>query len=257
MDLLCNLINGLIHQKKKVDTLRLPSQGYFYKNNFEIFIKRAGLKDIEDYEKNFSKKDLESVINKVKNIVKNNIILKNDFTFEDIKSIDVVFLFIEIVKFTKKDKILISYIDENTNEPKIIEFSKKYFNYYKIPYETLSKYDYKKKQFEIDGYRFSIPSIGVENCLTYYLISKSKSDDKFDIGKISFDFTYFLGDKKHLTYDEIENLVYIFNEDLEESEKKKIRNIIKLFQPLQKYSLIKEGKEIDINSKIDLENIWK
>ena len=37
----------------------------------------------------------------------------------------------------------------------------------------------------------------------------------------------------------------------------KIKSILELFVPLQRYSLIKDGKEIEINSKIDLENIWK
>jgi hypothetical protein len=60
-----------------------------------------------------------------------------------------------------------------------------------------------------------------------------------------------------LTFQEIENLIEIFNFDMEEEEKIKVKNIIKTFEPLQKYSLIKNGKVIDINSKIDLEKIWK
>jgi len=44
---------------------------------------------------------------------------------------------------------------------------------------------------------------------------------------------------------------------MEESEIEKIRNIVKIFQPMQIYSLIRDNKVIEINSKIDLEKIWK
>jgi hypothetical protein len=44
---------------------------------------------------------------------------------------------------------------------------------------------------------------------------------------------------------------------MEDSEIKKVRNITKMFQPIQRYSLIKDNKIIEINSRIDLEKIWK
>ena len=78
--------------------------------------------------------------------------------------------------------------------------------------------------------------------------------------KIKFDektHTYFLGDKNKVTFSEIENLIQIFNFDLDKIEREKVKKIIDTFQPLQKYSLVKNNKIIDINSKIDLEKIWK
>jgi hypothetical protein len=72
-----------------------------------------------------------------------------------------------------------------------------------------------------------------------------------------YDFTYFLSGKNYLTFDEIENLITIFNQDLDKDELEKIKEIVETFLPLQKYSLIKNGRVIDINSKIDLKNIWK
>ena len=86
---------------------------------------------------------------------------------------------------------------------------------------------------------------------------KSNESDSYNYSNLVFNFTYFLSDKNFLTFQEIENLIEIFNKDIDEDEKRKIRKIIKTFEPLQKYSLIKNGKVIDINSKIDLEKIWK
>jgi len=72
-----------------------------------------------------------------------------------------------------------------------------------------------------------------------------------------YDFTYFLSGKNYLTFDEIENLITIFNQDLDKDELEKIKEIVETFLPLQKYSLTKASKIIEINSKIDLEKIWK
>jgi hypothetical protein len=57
---------------------------------------------------------------------------KYSYVFEDLKSIDVVFLFLEIVKFTTGRKIKINYIDEEENRLETIEFDEKNFNYFKL-----------------------------------------------------------------------------------------------------------------------------
>ena len=118
-------------------------------------------------------------------------------------------------------------------------------------------YNKTEKNFKINGYIYTLPSIGVENSLTFFLVYKSGFIDSHKYQSLSYDFTYFVGDKNFLTFSEIENLIQIFNVDLERDELEKVKKTIEVFTPLQKYSLIKEGKEVDINSKIDLENIWK
>ena len=40
-------------------------------------------------------------------------------------------------------------------------------------------------------------------------------------------------------------------------EIKKVKSIVRMFKQIQNYSLKKDGKIININSKIDLEKIWK
>lgn len=251
-----NLIINLFIKTKEVNKFKLPSQGLFYQNDFLIEIKKASLEDIKDYEDDFEKNNLALVIQKVKKIVEKNIILPDNYSFDDLKSIDVVFLFLEIVKFTKNSKININYIN-NKNSIETIEFDSNTFNYYDVDKSLLKYYNIDTKTFSIDGYNFSLPSIGVENSLTIFLLYHSDTEEAYKYTNVEFDFTYFLSNKNFLTFEEIDNLIEIFNYDLELEEKQKIKKIIKNFTPLQKYSLIKDGKEIDINSKIDLEKIWK
>jgi hypothetical protein len=51
-----------------------------------------------------------------------------------------------------------------------------------------------------------------------------------------YDFTYFVGHKNLLHFDEVENLVQIFNFDMDEDELKKVK-IVEIFSPIQRYSL--------------------
>jgi hypothetical protein len=45
------------------------------------------------YENNFNKEDIGQVIYQIKEIVKNNIKLSINYTYDDIKSIDIIFIF--------------------------------------------------------------------------------------------------------------------------------------------------------------------
>ena len=252
-----NLIKNLCVKYNEIDKSKIPSQSLFYKDDFIIKIKKAEKSDIKEYEEYFIKEDLVSIIDKVKTIVEKNLILSKSYLFEDLKSIDVVFIFLEIVKLTTGKKIKINYIDEVEDRLETIEFDDKNFNYFKLDKNIIEFYNSIEKYFHISGYIYTLPSIGVENSLNLFLIMKSDTIDIQKYSKLGFEFTYFLSDKNFLTFQEIENLIEIFNFDMEEEEKIKVKNIIKTFEPLQKYSLIKNGKVIDINSKIDLEKIWK
>lgn len=254
---LSNLVRGLLNLQKEVNLSTLPSQGLFYKDDFKMWIKRADIEDIIEYEYNFVKDNLNVVINKLKRIVENNTSFSKGFSFNDIRSIDVVFIFLEIVKFTNSKPIKLNYLDEEEGIEKVIDFDSNFFNYFKINDHLMSKYDSINKEFLIDGYRYSLPTIGAENSLTRFLFSKSKKAGSDKYNDFTYDFTYFIGDKNILNFTEIENLIQIFNFDMESSERVKVKSIVRLFSPLQKYSLIKDNKVIDINSKINLENIWK
>lgn len=247
-------ISNVFKSKININSSILPSQGFFYKDDFKIIIKKASIDDIKEYESGFSKEDLVLVITKIKKIIEKNLILPKKYTYKDLKSIDIVFLFFEIVKFTMNKKIEIPYSDGKTVNK--IEFDKKYFNYHDLK-DLMKFYNTDERLFTIDGYKFSLPSIGIENSLTDFLILKSIHPESSKYNNYKYDFTYFLGHKSSITHGEIENLIEIFNNDLDKDELKKISKIIKLFYPIQKYSLIKEGKVIEITYKIDLQNIWK
>jgi hypothetical protein len=254
---LVNVLKGLLNLQKKVDIKSLPSQGLFYKDDFEIRIKKAKLEDIIEYEHEYIKDDLASVITKLKKVVENNTIFSLGYTFNDIKSIDVVFLFLEIVRFTKGKAVNLKYFDDELGEEKDIEFSSNYFNYFRLSDNIMNHHNKETKEFIIDDFKFSLPSIGVENCVTNYLISKSDDYDVAKYNEFNYDFIFFLGNKRSINFNEIDNLIQIFNFDIEESDSKKVRRVIKIFQPIQKYSLKRGDKIIEINSKIDLVKIWK
>jgi hypothetical protein len=254
---LVNLFKKLFTTRKRLYVDKLPSQGLFYKDDFKIFIKKVDNKDIIEYEYDYDKDDLGEVIYKLKSIVEKNTSFSKGYNFSDIKSIDVVFIFLEIVRLSKRKPIIFSYIDDEYGTEEQIEFSSTYFNYFELENDLKKLYDEENKQFVIDDYKYTLPSIGIENCLTNYLISKSDDPNAVRFNKYNYDFTFFLGDKKSISFKEIDNLIQIFNFDMEDSELKKVRNIVKMFLPIQRYSLIKDNKIIEINSRIDLEKIWK
>lgn len=241
---------------KSIDVRILPSQGLFYKNNFQLIIKEADAIDIRDYEKNYIKDDVGTIIYYIKKIVERNVIIKNGYKYDDIKSIDIIFLFLEIVKLTKNKKISLKYFDIDKDKEEIIEFGPKYFNYFQIG-DLIKHYNYDDKSFNVNGYKYTLPSIGIENSLTKFLILKSEEPDSAKYNDYFYDFTYFVGDKNYLSFSEIENILHIFNFDIELEQMTIIEEIVESFSLIQRYSLLKDGKIIELNSKIDLENVWK
>jgi hypothetical protein len=249
-----HFFKNLFIKSKRLDLTILPSQSYFYDDSFTISIKKAKLEDIKEYEVDFVRNDLSLILRKVKRIVKKNTIIPDKYNFEYIKSIDIIFIFFEIVKLTRNKKIDITYFDEYGSELKV-DFSPKSFNYYNFD-NILSNWNKKTKEFLINGYKYSLPSMGVENSLTQFLINKSYEEDCERYNEYKYSFVYFVGNKEYLTADEIENLIQIFNYDMDSDEIEKVDNIIKSFSSLQRYTLKKEDKIIEITSRINLETIW-
>ena len=240
----------------RLDISNLPSQGFFYKNDFILKIKEAEISDINEYEKNYIKDDIGVIIYYVKKIVERNIILDNGYKYDDIKSIDIIYIFLEIVKLTRNKKIILRYFNVDKNKEDTIEFCNTNFNYFRLN-ELASYYNNEDKLFNIHGYKFTLPSIGIENSLTKYLISKSNEDNSSKYNDYFYDFTFFLNNRNKLSESEIDNLINIFNFDIDDNELVKIKDIIDKFSLIQRYSLIKDDRIIELNSKIDLEKIWK
>jgi hypothetical protein len=253
---LFDLLNSIVQATRKIDVKQLPTQGYFYPKDFEIKIKKAKIEDIISYEYNYNAENVLEVVDIIKKFVKNNLIFSNGYTFWDLKSIDIIFIFIEIVRFTNNRPVKISYFDSNSKKLNHIDFLPNMFNYFDFkPF----KGDYNKDllSFEVDGYRFSMPSVGVENSITGFLLTKVREPEASYYNKQTYDFMFFLGTKNTLTDDEICNLITIFNYDLDDKEKNKIKKIISKFQPLIGYTIRVDDKIIDLKSNLDLANIWK
>jgi hypothetical protein len=256
MKALFDILGSIINGTTKIDINNLPTQGFFYNDDFEIKIKKARIEDIIEYEFNFKPDNVLEIIEVIKNFVKKNVEFSKKYKFDDLKSVDIIFIFLEIVRYTTKKPIKIAYFDTNSQSLKNIEFETKLFNYFDFSqYE--SNYSNDTKSFEIDGYRFSMPSIGVENCVTDFLIRRINHERATYYNEQNYDFLFFLGDKTYLDDSEIENLIIIFNEDLDDNEKSKIKSIIHKFRNLIGYSIKVENKIIDLKSNLDLENIWK
>jgi len=254
---LTDFIKRIFVKKKKVEIKNLPSQGLFYKDDFSISIKRVSVVEIAEYEKDYDREDLGLVLGRLKKIVENNIILSNGYSFRNIKSIDVIFIFLEIVRFTKNKPVQLEYFNDDIGAIDKINFDEKSFNYCRLDEDIMQYWDANEKCFVINGYKFSLPAIGIENSLTNFLISKSYDENASNYNDYSYNFTYFLGDREFLTFEEIENLIQIFNFDMEEDEVDKTDDLVKLFIPLQRYSLVKNNKVIEMSSKINLQEIWK
>jgi hypothetical protein len=254
---LISIIKGILNINKKLEIKELPSQGLFYKDDFEIYINRANIDDIFEYEYKYDPENLSSIIIKLKKIVEKNTTFSKKYTFNDIKSIDIVYIFLEIVKLTNGSDIELDYFNEILGKEEKIIFGSKTFNYFKLDDDLLNKYDSVNKEFNFDGYRYSVPCIGVENSLSNFLIAKSFDPDSVAYNDYSYDFLYFLGDKSNLLFNEIENLIQIFNFDIDNVEKNKIRDIVRKMSFVGKYSLKNNSQTIDVTSKIDLSKIWK
>jgi len=251
---LMDIIRGLLMEIKKLEINKLPSQGIFYNDDFNISIKKADMQDIIEYEHRFDKDNLMIVIDCIKRIVSKNVILDN-YSYLDIKSVDIIFIFLEIVKFTTKKEIKIPFISKS-GEEEFIEFNSKNFNYFNFD-KYMKYYNKDSKDILINGYKFSPPSIGVESSLTQYLSTKINDPDIERLNEASYDFMFFLGFKNSLTADEIENLIQIFNYDIDDSEIKKIKEIVNKFKNMTGYSLVINGMPVEIKTKINLQDIWK
>jgi hypothetical protein len=247
----------MLSKRKHIDVKILPSQGFFYESDFKIHIKRAEDEDIADYENEFNKENIGAILNKLKMIVERNTIIRGNYDFNHIRSIDVVYLFLEIVKFTKNKSIIIEYWDDENGTNNSLEFSTENFNYFELDENLLESWNTEFRSFDINGYKYKLPSIGIENSVTAYLIEKSYEQNAEKFNEYNYNFTYFLGNKDILSFQEIENLIQIFNFDIDREERILIDKIVSNMNPIQKYSLRKGKRVIDLNAKLNLEKIWK
>lgn len=250
MSKLGDIISSLTLNTREIKVKELPTQGFFYPKKMKLSIKKASYEDVKSYNENLIKASIPSILNETKKIIRKNIILSNGMKYEDLKSNDLLYIFFEIVKFTMNKKIIIPYINE-FGENDTIEFSSKTFNYFDN--RDFCEYDSEKREFIKYGYRFSLPSVGAEHCIINYInnyVDKNAENN--------YDFLFFLGNKNYLSNEEIENLIIIFTEDIDDTEKEKISEIVDYVRTLILYSLrTKTGYIVELDSRIDFQGLFK
>lgn len=253
-----NLLKGIrINNKsKKIDTSKLPSLGLFYPDDFEISITKCDKDYIEEYKSILDDTNITRILKSITRLVIDHTKYSEGYSYRNICSIDLFFIFLEIVKYTNNKEILIKHHDEEKDVYIDIEFSSENFYYFKPSKKIMNRYDKDKKIFDLNGYMVSIPTIGAEEDLTDFLNSiKSESvADKYS--KYNYNFLYVLGGKTRLEIDEMENLIEIFNNDIVEEEKINLEKSIDDILPMQKYQLNYNGNPISIAAKLDLSTIF-
>ena len=115
------------------------------------------------------------------------------------------------------------------------------------------EYDSKTREFMKNGWRFSLPSLGVENCLVDYIYDLDEAGERTDW---CYDFLFFLGNKNYISPEEFDNLITIFNFDLDDKSKEEVRDIVKTIYKSIGYSLLVEGKIVELDMKIDFEKLF-
>lgn len=250
-----DILGSITSNYKKIDVKNLPTQGYFYPKDFTVSIRKASFEDTLEYNFNYVKDkngvpNLGVILFEVYKIVKKNTDF-GKYTFEDVKCNDVLFIFFEIVKYTMNKDILVPY-SEFFGLDTFIKFTSNNFNYF--DFESLGyDYDEDTREFLCDGYRASIPSIGVQNCLVDYVYQKEVNGEDT---KLNYDFLFFLGGKNYLSNKEIDNLVDIFNEDLDEKELDKVRNIVTKMALAIPNTLKMGNVVVNVDLKVDFENLF-
>ena len=238
-------------ERRRIDIHKLPSQGLFYPDGLTISIKKAEFSDILDYEFGFDGTNILRALESIKTIVERNVLVGGGYGYPDIKSVDIVFLFLEIVAFTNGSEIKVPYTDAGGNRVEVA-FGAHNFNYFDFS-PFMPHYNPATKEMEIDGYRFSFPAIGVENSLADYI---SRQTDLSRFKDMSFDFLFFLSGRRVLSYPEIDNLIQIFNDDLDEAERGRVSAIVARFSGIVSYSLLVDGQRVELKTNVNLGRIW-
>lgn len=235
-----SILSSLKDRTKTIDLSKSTTNGIFYPKDFKIQIKKASEIDIAFYKNNFQQNNILSIINCMIKMVNNNTIINNG-TFADIKALDLYYIFLEIVKYTLDKDIYVNLGDVQIP----IDNNYSYFDYSKY------EFDYNTREFLMNGYRFSLPNMGIEDCLARYIFQKKEIKKDY-----TFYFVYFLGNKNYLSYNEIDNLMSLFNEDMDKEEYNKVEEVVNTFKAWNDIKLLHKGFNVDLKYNLDLRNLF-
>jgi hypothetical protein len=236
------LLATLARPRIKVDLKKLPSQGYFYPKDLEIWITIPSEAQIQQYNQTIHANEVGAILQ----LTLNNVHVNEGHTIQEIRSIDLTPLFLLIVKATTKKEIKgeLNYRGE-TQSIKITPDSLALFDF--GPYAD----NIIDGEIHINGWRFSPPTIGAEHSFAENLEKLGKAEEVDYLP----DFLFFLGNKTYLTEQETDNLFDLFEGDLPDSDYAEVCNIVDTFTELitMKYKN-KQGKSGI--AKIDVYNLF-
>lgn len=228
-----------------VDIKFLPSQGYFYPKNIKITLYRGSSEDYNYFTKNIENSNFFGIIETIKIILKRRIDLKpSNFNFDNIKAIDIFYLFLEFIKLTTGHKIFFSSV----------EFCSDNFMYFDFEKFT-DNYNKKSREYIFNGWKFSLPSIGIETSLNRFSYDITIKGDLKKFQNSNYNLIYFLGHVSTLDYDQMINIVYTMD-DLSKEDEEYINSIVDMFSNVGIYLLIMEGKDPVKISPDMISGIW-
>jgi hypothetical protein len=223
----------------------LPSQGYFYPKDLQIKIKKGTIQDQINYQYGIANSNIFGIIDTVKSILKKRITFDPiNFNFNSLRAIDVFFLFIEFVKYTTEKPVYFNNI----------EFKPENFVYFNFD-QFKNIYDIETGEFVFDGWRFSLPAIGIETSLNHFSYELAVRGKSEQYQNSNYNLIYFMGSKTELGYYDIINLVETM-EDLSEEDQEYINSIVEKFSKSGLYFLIEEGKSPTRINPHMLKDIW-
>jgi len=106
-----DVLGAVFHSKGyvKINVEDLPSMGLFYPDDLEIKVKPAEQTDIEKYNSRYIDGDFISILIGIKWVIRHNIKLNKGYEFASISSIDILYIFLEIVKITQNEDIYVRH----------------------------------------------------------------------------------------------------------------------------------------------------
>lgn len=250
-----NIIKSLATRNKQLNIKELPSMGLFYPDDMKIYIGKCTEEDIITYENIVDPNNILTMVYAMRLIVDKCVTMNKNYDTSYLKSIDVTYIMFEIVKHTTGKEVSIEYYDDARGKFIDLPINASTFNYIDLA-DIMDNYLPETKEFEFDGYRLSLPTKGIETSLTEYFsnITNEVADTMVDY---SYDFIYFLGNRNTISYNEIDNLLDIFNDSMSATDKEIVSEAVKRFSPMIRYSLKHNNRVIELHGKINMSTIWE
>ena len=242
----CNIFNFFRkHKYKNINIKSLPSQGYFYPKNLKILIYAGNSDDHSYFLKNLLNSNIFGIIEIVKKILKKKIkISPKNFNFNELKAIDIFYIFIEFIKITTNETVYFGGI----------EFKSENFMYFN--FEDYSEhYDPIKREYVFEGWKFSLPSIGIESSLNKFSHEITIRGELQKYQNSNLNLIYFLGKETELNYQGMINIINIM-EELSAEDEEYINSIVKKFNNANVYILVTEGRDPVKISPTMIKEVW-